>query len=64
VALYEKAFDDFLARRFAEAEAGFVACGRDYPDDYCVQNYLEASREFIAHPPPADWDGRIVMTTK
>jgi adenylate cyclase len=64
VARYEKAFDDFLARRFDQAEAGFAACERDYPDDYCVQNYLKASREFSANPPPPDWDGRIVMTTK
>jgi adenylate cyclase len=64
VARYEEAFDHFLARRFAEAEAGFVACAKDYPDDYCVKNYLQASREFSANPPPPDWDGRIVMTTK
>src|ERR1700677_2039335 len=64
VARYEEAFDHFLARRFGEAEATFVACAKEYPEDYCIQNYLQASREFVAHPPPADWDGRIVMTTK
>jgi adenylate cyclase len=64
VARYEEAFDHFLARRFARAEAGFVACAKDYPDDYCVKNYLQASREFSAKPPPPDWDGRIVMETK
>ncbi len=62
--LYEEAFDYFLAGRFTKAEAGFVACAKHYPDDYCVQNYLLASREFITNPPPPDWDGRIVMTTK
>ena len=61
---YEKAFDDFLSRRFAKAEAGFIACAKDYPDDHCVKTYLAASREFILAPPPPDWDGRIVMTTK
>jgi adenylate cyclase len=64
VAQYEEAFDHFLARRFAEAEAGFSACKKIYPDDYCVNEYLTASREFSAEPPPPDWDGRIVMTTK
>ena len=64
VARYEEAFDHFLARRFAQAEAGFQACEKDYPEDYCVKNYLQASREFITNPPPLDWDGRIVMTTK
>jgi adenylate cyclase len=64
VALYEDAFDDFLLRRFTEAEAGFLACKKLYPDDYCVNKYLAASREFSAQPPPPDWDGRIVMETK
>jgi adenylate cyclase len=64
VARYEDAFDHFLARKFAQAEAGFAACAQDYPDDYCVMNYLKASREFCVTPPPPEWDGRIVMTTK
>jgi len=64
VARYEEAFDHFLARRFAQAEAGFVACEKDYPDDYCTKSYLQASRTFSAEPPPPDWDGRIVMETK
>jgi hypothetical protein len=64
VARYEEAFNHFLARRFAEAETGFLACKKDYPDDHCVKTYLEASHDFIANPPPPDWDGRIVMTTK
>jgi adenylate cyclase len=64
VARYEAAFDHFLARHFADAEAGFLACAKDYPDDYCVENYLQASHDFVSNPPPPDWDGRIVMTTK
>jgi len=64
VAQYEEAFDHFLARRFAKAEAAFVACQKNYPEDYCTDEYLKASREFIANPPPPDWDGRIVMKTK
>jgi len=61
---YEEAFDHFLARRFAQAEAGFLACEKDYPDDYCTKSYLKASREFSAKAPPPEWDGRIVMETK
>jgi len=64
IASYEKAFDDLLARRFAEAENGFLACEKKHPEDYCVKRYLEVSREFRATPPPPDWDGRIVMETK
>ncbi len=57
VARYEEAFDHFLARRFKEAEALFVACAKDYPDDHCAKTYLAASREFLITPPPPDWDG-------
>jgi adenylate cyclase len=64
VARYEEAFDHFLARRFDQAEPLFAACAKDYPDDHCVKTYLAASREFLITPPPGDWDGRIVMTTK
>jgi adenylate cyclase len=64
VQLYEEAFDHFLSQRFTEAEAGFVAFLKDYPDDHCAKTYLQASHDFRATPPPADWDGRIVMTTK
>ena len=64
VARYEEAFDHFLARRFAQAEAAFMACEKEYPDDYCVKIYLKASREFSRNAPPPEWDGRIVMETK
>jgi adenylate cyclase len=64
VARYEEAFDHFLARRFAEAEAGFVACAKEHPEDHCTVTYLAACREFLVTPPAPDWDGRIVMTTK
>jgi adenylate cyclase len=64
LAPYEEALDHFFARRFAEAEAGFLACRKLHPDDYPSQRYFEAARDFAARPPPADWDGRIVMETK
>jgi adenylate cyclase len=64
VAQYERAFDHFLARRFAEGEADFSACEKLYPNDHCVKIYLKACREFIVTPPPPEWDGRFVMETK
>jgi adenylate cyclase len=64
VARYEEAFDHFLGRRFDQAQPLFAACAVDYPEDHCIKTYLAASREFLISPPPDDWDGRIVMTTK
>jgi len=64
VARYEEAFDHLLARRFEQAEGLFAACVKDYPDDHCAKTYLTACRDFLITPPPKDWDGRIVMTTK
>ncbi len=64
VTRYEQAFDDFLARRFTEAEAGFFACTQLHPEDYCSRRYWTAARDFSLHPPPPDWDGRIVMEGK
>jgi adenylate cyclase len=61
---YETAFDDFLARRFAQAEAGFQRCEEECPGDFCVETYLRASRAYAAAPPPADWDGRMIMESK
>jgi adenylate cyclase len=62
--IYHQALDQFLARDFSGAEAGFAACLERHPDDYCVQRYGQAAGEFRVSPPPADWDGRLVMETK
>ena len=64
IARYEEALDHFLARRFTEAEAGFLACQPSAPGDYSIENYRRAAHNFAAQPPPPDWDGRIVMETK
>jgi len=64
LAQYESAFDYFLARRFAEAEAGFLLCQAHHPQDHCVAYYLKASRSFRLEAPPENWDGRVVMETK
>ena len=64
ISRYETAFDHLLARHFAEAEAAFSACATERPGDYCIETYLRVSRDFLLHPPPPEWDGRVVMETK
>ena len=34
------------------------------PDDGPSQTYLGRCREYLESPPPEDWDGVYVMTTK
>jgi adenylate cyclase len=62
--VYHTAFERYLARDFDGAEKSFLVCLQNHPEDFCVQRYLQASREFKAAPPGEDWDGRFVMETK
>jgi class 3 adenylate cyclase len=50
----------YRERRFEEARVLFEAAADDGPS----QTFAERCREFIAQPPPADWDGTYEMQTK
>jgi adenylate cyclase len=54
----------YRAQRFAEALIAFEAMAIQLPDDKPTQIYVERSKQFIAEPPPADWNGVTVMQTK
>lgn len=64
VIYYEQAFNHYIARRFKEAEASFLACKSIQSGDYCVDHYLQICRKLLLNPPAADWDGRMVMDSK
>ncbi|MBI4593143.1 MAG: adenylate/guanylate cyclase domain-containing protein [Candidatus Rokubacteria bacterium] len=54
----------YRAGRFAAAAGHFeAALGRD-PEDGPSRALLARCREFLAHPPPADWRGVHVLTSK
>jgi tetratricopeptide (TPR) repeat protein len=61
---YNKGLDLYRQRSFAEAKKYFQKCLEIVPDDGPSQIYIERCDYFIQNPPPADWDGVFVMTTK
>ncbi len=64
VAKYEKAMDEYLGRKFSQAQRLFEECLRERPGDYCSGHYIENCRAFLKNPPPADWNGTEIMKTK
>ncbi|MCX7882869.1 MAG: tetratricopeptide repeat protein [Brevinematales bacterium] len=61
---YNKGLDLYRNRSFAEAKSYFQKCLEIVPDDGPSQIYIERCDYFIKNPPPPDWDGVFVMTTK
>lgn len=64
VKCYEGAIADFRARRFAEAADAFRRCLEAEPADKLSALYLERTEAFIANPPPEDWTGAEIATSK
>ncbi len=61
---YEGAIADFRARRFAEAAGALRSLRDEHPADKLCAIYLERAERFLAAPPPADWTGTEVATSK
>ncbi len=60
---YQAAIDLYYDRQFAAAHDRFAALATDHPHPLYTL-YQERSRHFQEEPPPADWDGVFVFTTK
>jgi adenylate cyclase len=54
----------YRERGFAKALAAFEALAAAHPQDGPSQVYVGRCREFLASPPPADWDGSFHSHTK
>ena len=54
----------FYTRDFRKALKYFGAAAKLSPDDYLANVFIERSRRYIADPPPEDWNGVEVMTSK
>jgi adenylate cyclase len=61
---YEGGIADYRARRFAEAAAQFRECEKSLPNDRLVQIHLTRCEAFLLEPPPDDWTGTEVATSK
>jgi adenylate cyclase len=55
---------DYLGRRFEKAKAGFTEVLRIIPEDKATLKLLHTTEEFLLTPPPAEWDGVTVFTSK
>jgi adenylate cyclase len=51
-------------RRFTDATAKFFGALKASPDDKASQIYIKRCEQFLVTPPPPDWDGVYVMTSK
>jgi len=61
---YEGGVADFRARRFAEAAAQFRLGLQVTPDDKLCKIYLARCEAFLVEPPPEDWTGTEIATSK
>ncbi|MGH8046666.1 MAG: CHASE2 domain-containing protein [Chthoniobacterales bacterium] len=61
---YEGAIADFRARRFAEAVAELLVCKQLIPSDKLCAIYIDRAEAFLANPPPDDWTGAEIATSK
>ena len=64
VADYERAMELYLARRFKDAIEVLDHLAHTHADDRPVSLMLERNRTFLDNPPPAEWLGEFVMTSK
>jgi adenylate cyclase len=61
---YEGAVADFRARRFAEAAEALRICATEAPGDKLCALYLKRSETFLTEPPPENWTGTEIATSK
>lgn len=67
-ALLEKFYEayerKYLQRKFTEAKAQFEEILKYLPEDKTTLKLLHTTEEFLATPPPENWDGVTVFTSK
>ncbi|MDH5680748.1 MAG: hypothetical protein OEZ36_04110 [Spirochaetota bacterium] len=61
---YNTALSNYKARNFQDALQQFENILKQLPDDGPTKLYIARSKEFIKNPPPDNWNGVNVMTTK
>ncbi|SRR5579884_3667224 len=61
---YESALAAYYARRFDDAAAGFRAAADAWPGDKAAAVMARRADDLSGYPPPADWTGVFVSTSK
>lgn len=61
---YNEGLKAYKLRKWDEAEDWFAQALAADADDGPSALYLERVKEYIKNPPPENWDGIFVMTTK
>ena len=61
---YNKGLGLYKQRKWDEAILSFKEALSIFPDDGPSDLYLKRCIKFKENPPPEDWDGVFIMTTK
>lgn len=61
---YAQARAAYISMNFKEALELFYAAKDMRPDDKAVAVHINRARHYLVEPPPSDWDGVHIMTTK
>ncbi len=64
ITLSDSAFDLYLKQQWDKAIAIFEQLQKEHPDSKFYKLYLDRCYIYKAAPPPADWDGTYVHTSK
>jgi adenylate cyclase len=62
--LHTQALDDYFTQKWLLARDLFTQLNQTYPNDILYPLYLQRIADFELNPPPADWDGVYVHTSK
>ncbi len=62
--VYQKGYDLYQTKEFAEALESFKVSLKMSQDDPVSELYIERCEQYLKEPPPQDWDGVFVMKTK
>lgn len=61
---FNKGYELYHKKAFQEAIDQFDQALATNPEDQCSKLYIKRCEDFISTPPPEDWDGVFVMTSK
>ena len=64
IQLTETAFEKYCRREFIPSISLYRSILERKPQDHLSTMFLERCRQYIQNPPPEDWNGAYVMTTK